>query len=201
MNFKEAYEEMLKGKKVRRPGWTSYWFIKDNKVFVKNIGCSSLKKKFSQVDIGYTATDDWEVVEEKEVWKPKKGERYCFYDSEGAIYEIKYDGDSIDKNRLDLGNCFKTRQEAEHMVEKLKIIKELRDFALENNEKEIDWKNPNQVKHIIVYNNETQIMRTDLWYASTQYIPFNIYFTSKEIAQRAIETIGEDRIKKYYFDV
>ena len=33
------------------------------------------------------------------------------------------------------------------------------------------------------------------------YIPFNIYFTSEEIAEKAIETIGEDRIKKYYFGV
>ena len=24
MNFKEAYKEMLKGKKVRRPGWEGY---------------------------------------------------------------------------------------------------------------------------------------------------------------------------------
>lgn len=30
---------------------------------------------------------------------------------------------------------------------------------------------------------------------------FNIYFTSLEIAQEAIKTIGEDRIKKYYFDI
>ncbi len=32
-------------------------------------------------------------------------------------------------------------------------------------------------------------------------VPFNVYFTSSEVANKAIETIGEDRIKKYYFDV
>ena len=36
MNFKEAYKEMLKGKKVRRPGWKGYWWIEDDKVFAKN---------------------------------------------------------------------------------------------------------------------------------------------------------------------
>ena len=33
------------------------------------------------------------------------------------------------------------------------------------------------------------------------YSPSNIYFTSKKIAKEAIETIGEERIKKYYFGV
>lgn len=28
-----------------------------------------------------------------------------------------------------------------------------------------------------------------------------MYFDSEEIAKKAIETIGEDRIKKYYFGV
>ena len=36
-------------------------------------------------------------------------------------------------------------------------------------------------------------------------IPFkecgNVYFPSKEIAQKAIDTVGEERIKKYYFGV
>ena len=29
----------------------------------------------------------------------------------------------------------------------------------------------------------------------------NIYFTSKEIAEQAIQTIGKKRLKKYYFGV
>ena len=29
MNFKEAYEEMREGKKVRRKDWLGYWFIED----------------------------------------------------------------------------------------------------------------------------------------------------------------------------
>lgn len=202
MNFKEAYEEMLKGKKVKRPGWKGcYWFIEQDDILTKSEVEGVVEVPFKTGTIIHMNSNDWEVVEKSKVWKPKKAELYFYYDNEGFIYESIYSGGSIDKNRLDLGNCFKTREQANHMVEKLKVIKELRDFALENNEEEIDWKNPNQVKHIIVYNNETQIIRTDLWYASTQYIPFNIYFTSQKIAQKAIETIGEDRIKKYYFDV
>lgn len=200
MNFKEAYEEMLKGKKVRRPSWKGYWFIEDDKIKIRLKDGNIKFNAFTQETITNTLAEDWEVVAESKVWKPKEAELYFYYDNEGLIYESIYYGDSIDERRLDLGNCFRTRQEAKHMLEKLKVIKELRDFALQNNEAEIDWKNKKQEKNIIVYNPGFQTITSNVWY-STQYIPFNIYFTSKEIAQKAIETIGEDRIKKYYFDV
>ena len=136
MNFKEAYEQMLKGKKVRRPGWKGYWWIEDDKVFAKNNSWDAPQKRFSQVDIAHTAADDWEIIEESK----------------------------------------------------------------ENNEEEIDWNNLSQRKYVIIYDPEDQ--NVDVYcYWRTQYIPFNIHFTSEKIAQKAIETIGVDRIKKYYFDV
>ena len=200
MNFKEAYEKMLKGKKVRRPGWKGYWWIEDDKVFAKNNSWDAPQKRFSQVDIAHTAADDWEVVEKSKVWKPKEKELYFYYDSEGLIYESISSEGSIDKNRLEFGNCFKTRKEAEHMAEKLKVINELKNFALENNGAEIDWKNHKQVKWTIAYQHISKELELNDW-RNTQFPSSNIYFTSKEITQKAIETIGEDRIKKYYFDV
>ena len=200
MNFKEAYEQMLKGKKVRRPGWKGYWWIEDDKVFAKNNSWDAPQKRFSQVDIAHTAADDWEIVEESKAWKPKEKELYFYYDSEGLIYESISSGGSIDKNRLEFGNCFKTRKEAEHMAEKLKVINELKNFALENNAEEIDWKNLKQVKWAIAYSRMYKNLELNDW-RNTQFSSSNIYFTSREIAQKAIETIGEDRIKKYYFDV
>ena len=200
MNFKEAYEQMLKGKKVRRPGWKGYWWIEDDKVFAKNNSWDAPQKRFSQVDIAHTAADDWEIVEESKAWKPKEKELYFYYDSEGLIYESISSEGSIDKNRLEFGNCFKTRKEAEHMAEKLKVINELKNFALENNAEEIDWKNLKQVKWAIAYSRMYKNLELNDW-RNTQFSSSNIYFTSREIAQKAIETIGEDRIKKYYFDV
>ena len=200
MNFKEAYKEMLKGKKVRRHAWKGYWFIEDNKIKIHLKDGNTIFDNFTQETITNTLQEDWEVVKEGKVWKPEKDGHYCYYNDTGHVYESCYDGDSTDKNRLEFGNCFKTKEEAEHMAEKLKVINELKNFALENNEAEINWNNNNQEKHIIVYDYELQRVKTDLWYY-TQYIPFNICFTSKEIAQKAIAVIGNDRIKKYYFDI
>lgn len=198
MNFKEAYEEMLKGKKVRRKNWEDYKYYTLNENDIYFVG----KLIVSNIAVKDVLAEDWEIVEESKVWKPKEKELYFYYDSEGLIYESVYSGGSIDKNRLDLGNCFRTREQAKHMVEKLKVINELKNFAAENNEKEIDWKNDNQEKHIITYAVNYEYKNIIFSYSSiAKYLPFNIYFTSKEITQKAIETIGEDRIKKYYFDV
>ena len=200
MNFKEAYKEMLKGKKVRRPGWKGYWWIEDDKVFAKNNSWDAPQKRFSQVDIAHTAADDWEVVEKSKVWKPKERDPYYYVGNDGIVLEDCNTNHGIDEGRINLGNCFKTKEEAEHMVEKLKVINELKNFALENNEEEIDWNNLSQRKYVIIYDPEDQ--NVDVYcYWRTQYLPFNIYFTSKEITQKAVETIGVDRIKKYYFDV
>ena len=198
MNFKEAYEEMLKGKKVRRPGWGGYWFIEDNKIKIRLKDGNIKFNAFTQETITNTLAEDWEVVKGSKVWKPREGEPYYYVDSNGEVLGDCNSNHRVDEDRICLGNCFKTKEEAEHMVEKLKVINELKKFALENNEAEIDWKNGTQEKHIIAYGFQT--IKTDLWYY-TQHIPFNIYFTSKEIAQKAIETIGVDRIKKYYFDI
>lgn len=196
MNFKEAYEEMLKGKKVRRKNWEDYKYytLNENDIYFSD------KLIVLNITVEDALAEDWEIVEESKVWKPKEKELYFYYDSEGLIYESVYSGGSIDKNRLDLGNCFKTRKEAEHMVEKLTVINELKNFALENNGAEIDWNNSSQRKSAIIYDPEDQNVDVYCnWH--TQYIPFNIHFTSEKIAQKAIETIGVDRIKKYYFDV
>ena len=200
MTFKEAYKEMLKGQKVRRHAWKGYWFIEDNKIKIHLKDGNTIFDNFTQETITNTLQEDWEVVEESKVWKPEKDGHYYYYNDTGHIYESCYDGDSTDKNRLEFGNCFKTKEEAEHMVEKLKVINELKKFALENNEAEIDWNNLSQKKYVIIYDPENQ--NVDVYcYWRTQYIPFNIHFTSEKIAQKAIETIGVEKKKKYYFDV
>ena len=179
MNFREAYKEMLKGKKVRRHAWKGYWFIEDNKIKIHLKDGNTIFDNFTQETITNTLQEDWEVVEESKVWKPEKDGHYYYYDNDGRTYQSSYCEDSIDKRRLEFGNCFKTQEEAKHMAEKLRVIKELRDFALENNAEEIDWKNRGEANYLITYNYARKELEIAYYYY-TQYIPFNIYFTSKE---------------------
>ena len=201
MNFKEAYKEMLKGKKVRRPGWGGYWFIEDNKVTIHLKDGNVKFDNFTQETIKNTAADDWEIVEEKKkYWTPKEKEKYFYIEDCMGVSDDRNVQAPIDYCRFNIGNFFKTKIEAEHILEKLKVIHELQKFAYENNEGEIDWKNFNQCKYYLVYDTKDEDLYVD-YTAYSKREPFNIYFTSFKIAKRAIKTIGEDRIKKYYFNV
>lgn len=81
------------------------------------------------------------------------------------------------------------------MVEKLKIINKLRELSnISFND------NCKQEKFVIFYNTENQQIKITQ-HKFIREIPFNIYFKNKEDCQKAIETIGEENLKKYYFDI
>ena len=203
MNFKEAYQKMLEGKKVRRKIWKAYWhYDKKTERCYSHIDDKYSDREVKEIIFEDSLADDWEVVEEKKkYWKPKESERYYFIDAyQEGIGNDTNDGTDVDDFRLSIGNYFKTKEEAEHMIEKLKVIHELQKFAYENNEKEIDWNDAKQYKQFLIYDIEYKKVCIDYkTYVKSE--PFNIYFTSFDIARKAIKTIGEDRIKKYYFDI
>lgn len=75
----------------------------------------------------------------------------------------------------------------------------LKNFAKKNNSKEFDWDDENQQKYLIIYDHrisEIQIVETKCVEGVGQ-----IYFTSREVAQKAIEAVGEENIKRYLFDI
>ena len=200
MNFKEAYKLMEEGKKIRRKGWDN-----KNSFLVLRNGETELFWNGERIEILIKAlladslNDDWEVVEERKVWKPRIGESFWVIDYDGYIYYLN-DNKLQKSGFVTIGNCFQTEEEARHMVEKLKVIKELQDFVLENNTEKIDWKNNKQLKFFInfdCYSNRVGYSYTD----DCKTLPLNIYFTSRELALKAIEKVGEERIKKYYFDI
>lgn len=200
MDFKEAYQKMLEGNKVKRKsweGWQYYKLIGDNMYYANKLIASN-------ITIENALADDWEVVGEREVveepkWKPREGELYFYINSNGEIEYRYYKNRNInDKRRIcNIGNYFKTDEEADHTMEKLKVIRELQDlsnikFNMSN------FKN-NKIYFIAYDFTENRIV--PLFNNICRSIPFNIYFTSLEIAKEAIKKIGEDRIKKYYFDI
>ena len=201
MNFKEAYKAMQEGKNVRRKSWKKNEFIDVN-----------YNDKFVFTSIENALAEDWEIVEEKKkYWEPKKDEKYYYItdcgDVDNHLYsnlvvndDYLYANWLIERARFNIGNCFKTKIEAEHILEKLKVIHELQKFAYENNEEEIDWNDTKQYKCFLIYDTDDKKICVD-YRTYVKNEPFNIYFTSFNLARQAIAKIGEDRIKKYYFDV
>lgn len=198
MNFKEAYQKMLEGKKVKRKGWEDWQYYKligDNMYYANKLIASN-------ITVENALADDWEIVGEtkSKVWKPKKGDKYFFISSRLEVVKFNNQEDSVDKKVINSGNYFKTKEEAQHMVEKLKVIKELQDFAIENRDEEISWDEDSRYKFSIYFDYKWKMIRIS-WATVAHDSPFNIYFASEKAIHDAIDSIGEDRIKKYYFDV
>lgn len=149
--------------------------------------------------------------EKSKVWKPKNNESFYIINQNGDVdyvaglsnstFAISYNEYLTSRqNKYSIGNCFPTKEKAEFAVERLKVIAELKRFAQEHNKEEIDWRDFGQCKYYIYCEFHDNAEYIDIGCVK-ECKSNDIYFTSKEIAQQAIEAIGEDRIKKYYFEV
>lgn len=201
MNFSEALYKMKEGKKVRNEFSNKHRYLymfldKEKGIMIRTLNDES-DEVYENLSTEELLSENWEIYEESK-WKPSLGDLYYYINSNGDIKFSYYNTRSIDKRCI--GNFFKTDEEADHMVEKLKVIKELRDFALENNDKNVDWRDKCTSKYFITYDFYDEEISTAS-YTFRNFLPFNIFFTSKEIAQKAITKIGKERLERYYFDI
>lgn len=204
MKFTEILEELKKGEKVTREKWQKpgdscaidfivYDKYKGKCVFYRD---GKYYDEFVWVYEDIIA-EDWKVWDEKptQVWKPNVGDKYYYISNTGSILYYMYDEDVTNKAIISIGNCFETKEEAQHMLQKIRIINQLRKLSnISFND------NCKQEKFVIFYNTENQQIRITQ-HKFIREIPFNIYFKNKKDCQKAIETIGEENLKKYYFDV
>ena len=128
-------------------------------------------------------------------WVPERGDTYFRIAGSGSMVEHKWDNDCIDDAYLSIGNVFRTRKDAEFMVERLKVLAELRRLAKGFVP---DWDDKQQSKWTLTYDNGDGI---DIDYFWSTNIGAPVYFQSREDAQAAIETVGAERLKRYYFMV
>lgn len=201
MNFSEALYKMKEGKKVKNEfsnnhGYLYMFLDKEKGIMIRTLNDES-DEVYENLSTEELLSENWEIYEESK-WEPSLGDLYYYINSNGDIKFSYYNTRSIDKRCI--GNFFKTDEEADHMVEKLKVIRELQDFALENNDKNVDWRDNCTSKYFITYDFYDEEISTAS-YTFRNFLPFNIFFTSKEIAQKAITKIGKERLEKYYFDI
>lgn len=127
----------------------------------------------------------------KSVWDLKKedSEKYYCIDSDGAIVQHMFD-ESFDEVNRDMGNAFLTREEAELERERRKIEAVMRKYSQPFTPGFGDW--------YICYNYGSGDIYFDYIYNVDYGIP---YFESREVAQKVVDKIGKDRLKKYWFGV
>lgn len=137
--------------------------------------------------------DELKKQENNGMWIPKRGERYWYIDGCGEVFYTINKFMPKDEKRFLVGNVFKTKEEAEFAVEKLKVLAELKVFAESKDRK---WDGENRHWEI-GYWSDRGLVNVD-WFTCKSG---GIYFESKEKARQAIDAVGVDRIKKYYLEV
>lgn len=199
MKFFEIDEEYLKkGGLITRDkkSGLAFGIVNNRLVAFKN----GVKTEPEEIFKGY-ATDllasDWEYVNYKgEIWKPESGDTIYYVSSTGHVYEDTFVSCSnCDNDKVSFNNVFKTKEDAKKMLEKLKIINRLRELSNINFGDDI-----NELKYSIGYDIDSKKVCSHM-NRFTRIVPFEVYFKTAKDCQNAINEIGEENLKKYYFDV
>lgn len=149
-----------------------------------------------------------ELGEEIERLKTQSGERCranfgCeyFYIDDGGDIQADDDHDwGCDEIKFDMGNYFKTEEEAKKVLDKILIYNKLRDLALRLNKGEaIDWKNYNINKYYIYAHCRNDGENKLDWSYNQSYKEVgNIYCLDPDFLRIALDEIGEEDLMKLF---
>ena len=162
---------------------------------VKNGNLIAETKSFSMAELL-----EMDFEETKEMKSPyervKNGEIFYHVNYLGkneALTDYRY---AIDDKMFNNVNYFNNKNYAEYIAFKENLTRRMDKFAWEHNEKAIVW-NDKSSKYYIIFDNYYNKLEVD-W--DCNYQSNNIYFTSKEIAEKALEKFKEDLIKLYTWE-
>lgn len=120
-------------------------------------------------------------------WKPRNDDIYYAVINTGFVTQHIWSKENFDYERYDIGNVFQSPKEAEFAIERLKVLSEMREWSGEWDDK---WK---------MFYDGCQIEAIPDYGKCATY--GELRFATKEDAQNCIKSVGEDRIKKYYFRI
>lgn len=121
--------------------------------------------------------------------RPTIGDEYWFVNTVGGTSLAEWKHDDFDKDVYEIGNTYRTKEEAEFVVEKIRTETELRKFSRPFERGESNY-------YIL-----SDVHENDLTISSVGFYRCQgtIYFESEEKAEEAIRMVGEKRIEKYIF--
>lgn len=131
-----------------------------------------------------------EEQEKQEREFPQYNDTYYHIEPNGRVDWFKWDEVDYDLEAQGIGNVFRTEQQAEFAAEKLKVEAELRKFSRPFKRDSLNF--------LMCFDTEE-----DKIYIETKrfMVQGAFYFESILQLDEAIQSVGEDRIKKYIFGV
>lgn len=144
---------------------------------------------------------DFEEIKEMKNPYERVDSRDIYYvvNVHGVIGSFKDVNDLTDKGHFNNLNYFNNKNYAEYVAFKETLMRKIDRFAWENNAKVVGWDDWSN-KHFITFNSSLLTLNVSCCMVCMSNV---IYFTSKEIAEKAIEEFKDDLIKLYTwrFDV
>lgn len=129
-----------------------------------------------------------EQVKEQQEF-PQSGDHYWYIFSDGEVLSSEWESFPSEEHMLEVDNIFKTKEQADFVVEKLKVEAELRSLS--------DSWDLEKTQYTFSFN--WGVTEFEIEYPDYNQYPDSYYFDSINALELALETVGEDRIKKYIF--
>lgn len=199
MNGLEAIELMKQGKMIKSGIWI-YSMDSDGVIWLKaesNTGWVGAHM------FNILANDYEEYIEPKTLTGWERAEEDEQYHAVGCVSVInKVEGSSfiphVDAVFYESANYFSTEEKAEEINFKQTLFRKLQRFSDENGGNEIDWKCYKESKWIISYDHIDEKLRV---FHNVYAQSFGqVYFISKEVADKAIELFHDELIKYFTGD-
>lgn len=155
-----------------------------------------IKKQISDLQ---SKADKLENENKKEIkrWRANRSDTYYYVDDCGHVNVCYENNDGFDNYRYKMRNYFRTAGKATEYKEIINTYYDLMDLAEElNNGEKIDWNDNQQCKYTIFYDFEDNFLKRTNAYVCKEF--GQIYCLDGDFVEKAIEKIGEDRLKKLF---
>ncbi len=128
--------------------------------------------------------------EEPKPWKPEVGEKYFVAVEDGADV-VQYCEDSIDEFNIRFGNCFRTKERAEQVARKIRLLlrlEQLHDMLCPDYEP--DYEDDDEVKYHVYFNHLQG--KYNISCSTSRENPCMVAFDTKENIEKAAEILNKE---------
>lgn len=131
-----------------------------------------------------------EEQEKMKPWMPERGEKYFTIENGVDAVQYIYFGDDIDESNISSGNCFPTRERAEQVANKMRLLlrlEQLHDMICPDYVP--DWENEKD-KFCLCYLHEEKRWSVESWlfFESQGFVWFDTF----ENAEKAAEILNKE---------
>lgn len=155
------------------------------------------------IELDNLAAEEQETIKrlakkkKKPYWVPKNGETYFRIDEYGFIDYTQNDEKDDDNFAISIGNCFRTREEAEEAKTRLQMQTKWKRLSLEAGEAENPW-DCEHGHYFAYWDCVDEKIGNDF---HIKWINGATNFPSAESIKAAIAELGEENVKNYIFGV